>query len=413
MIRSEEKELDLRKQCWKNLKDIAKEYIALLDNYHMYETDVWLNAWMVIQYLEANKERNKNETHGRTMSSRKPKTGFIDTVYGEVQDKMKRTYLLPFENDADGFFCKEYLVHTLGNTGALFRTEQDEEEEYFKRQNGEEVKGFKGYAFRINIVLHRGKDYSRFGYQKIERLEKQDTFKLEDRIMFHKTINGILLRNMVNCMMEYGGNFEAEDFLYLIKQLCKCKSLVWQNMIGCLFILLDVFQKELISLDLYSDLYMIHDIWLAHVKKINYTLHKLTEGFIYLYYDNRCNEDYFKQKCNDCLRSLELESSKNVKKYWEDASQILRVTADIKLDHKNPAWFYAILQREVIHTTKNLYRNNQFCEKPLRNVIEVPCKDGMLRKIDIPSKIANFQPMDMQSIIESLHKDSLREKEEL
>ena len=83
------------------------------------------------------------------------------------------------------------------------------------------------------------------------------------------------------------------------------------------------------------------------------------------------------------------------------------------MDHKNPAWFYAILQREVIHTTKNLYRNNQFCEKPLRNVIEVPCKDGMLRKIDIPSKIANFQPMDMQSIIESLHKDSLREKEEL
>ena len=414
IVRTKEKEMELQEQKISVLEDLIGEYTALIDDYYMYEADVWLNAWFVIQSEKAECERLRKDrgSTSRSMNSYKPITWAVDTATGYVHDKSGREYRLPFEDDADGFFFGEYLKYVLSNTGALFWTELNEDEKNnIRRVSGEKILNFKGYAYRTDILLLRDKDYSRFGYRHIEKIEKSADFKIEDIILFHKTINGVLLRNMINTMVDCKVVFEAEDYLFLIDELCGCKSFVWQNLIGCLFILFRAYQEKMSVYEIDENMYMMLCEWLSEINNINYKLRVLTEGFLYLYHGSITEERIIEEKCKEHLKKLGLEKSRDVVEDGERESDKLRITSEIKMNHRSYKWIYAILQREVINKTKSLYRDEGFQEKVCRIDLEIPYKDqpGEVVIKNIVVKRRNFKP-DINNAVEMLRKRQLRIK---
>jgi hypothetical protein len=391
-VRSSEREREIREQHVENFKRIVKEYTALVDNYNIYEADVWLNAWMAVQYLKAEDKLAKKhcaET-GHTMVAAKPKTGYCDIATGFVRNNKGLEMMIPFDYDEDGCFCEQYLKCAVGNKGSLFWSELDNRNGEIvhvnKEVDAEQIRGFKGYQYRAEIKLVMDKDYSRYSCQRIKALENKADFKIEDKIMFHKTINGLLVRNMTNVMIRHGEEFEAEDYIYFIDLLCGCKSLVWQNLIGYLFVLFGEYQKELVTWDIYGDMYVMFYTWLSGIEKINYNLRKLTEGLIYLYDQNTCDDKFFESKCKSYLESLELENEYE-KEYWKKVSTNLRVNSDVRSNHKDFKWIYAILQRETINQIKYMYRTNQVVE---RNMFCFETDDRT--KILSYSKISDFEP---------------------
>lgn len=419
-----EKERALREQNIQELGEIINKYTALLEDCYIYEADIWLNAWLVLRYIKAEETRleKDREIKSRALSSRKPKTGFVDTATGYVRGKNNREYRLPFENDADGFFGGKYLECTLSNTGALFWTEKsdkEEEEEKFGKEERErkDSNSYKSYKeYRKDIFLCLDVSYSRFTYHNIMGIEEQEGFCIEDKILFHKTINGVLLRNMINTMIASKKDFEAENYIYLINQLCGCKSLVWQNLIGYFCVFLDAYKYELKALNIYGNLYVMLCAWIMHIEKINYKLRILTEGFIYLYNHNHHDDRIFPKKCYIYLKKLKLKTGTDSKKYWsnilkeeskkEEATKKFRVTADVKQNHREFKWIYAILQREVINVTKYLYADNKFCEKMSVESIKISYGDKIVERKTL-SKIVDFQP-DIEGAVEKIKKDLAR-----
>lgn len=371
IIRSTLDEEKLRIKRNEEFIDLLRGYSALLDNFYIYEADVWLNAWLAIQYEKCDKRRPvPGSENTKTMKARKPKTGFVDTATGVVKGKKEKEYALPFEEDADGYFCGEYLKYTLGNTGALFWTEDnglelddDIENKQAEFVEYDEEKNFERCMSQRTVNISVGKNYERFSYKKIEELEKQKSFQIEDKILFHKTINGIWVRNIVNTMIDYHDMFEVENFIGLMETLCECKSLVWQNLISYIFIPAKRYQKELEREGVYDRIVVILFAWISNIGRINYRLARLTEGFIYLYQRAGCPEKIVEEKCEYYLEQLELKYGEEVKKYWAGESSYLRMSKNIDKIHKSPSWIYAIFQRDVIHRTKYLYRNKGFPER--------------------------------------------------
>lgn len=397
IIRSTPTEEKLRKIRNEEFIKLLKGYSTLLDNFYIYEADVWINAWLAIQYEKRDERRAVSET-----KKIKPKPGYIDADGGIVEDRCRTKYMLPFEKYADDFFGDEYLKYTLGKNGTLFWTEEggmgldddtDKEQVGFVRYV--EGKNFIKCMQRGVINISAGKDYKRFSYQEIEKLERQKSFRIEDKILFHKTINGILVRNMINTMIDYQEVFAVEDYIGLIDTLCECKSLVWQNLISYIFIPVKRYQKELKRESIYDYIVTILFVWISNIDRINYRLSRLTEGFLYLYQKTRCPEEVFKEKCEYYLQQLELKCSKDAKEYWMNKSSYLRMPNKIEKFHDCPEWIYAIFQREVIHRTKYLYRNGKFLEKPFE-IKELYTKIGGEDVIlkNIPMKFEELQPTE-------------------
>lgn len=394
IIRTPQEEAELRERNLREFEKLIGNYMALLDNYNVYECDIWLNVWLTLQYKKSDELLSKQESRNDKKGRRKTISGVVDYTEGSVADKNGRKYLLPFKEEVGKCFCVEYLKYTLKNSGVLFWTEKEDNETVTSKEESVENIIWGDESREINLCKDR--DYSRFSYHKIKEIEEQNSFQNEDKILFHKTINGILVRNMINMMINCNGSFEAENYINLIDRLCGCKSLVWQNLIGCLFVLVKAYQRELKTMDIYDDVALMIYTWLTNIEKINYTMSRLIEGVLYLYKDAKCDNDFIERKCKYYLSDLEIYN-KDIEKYWEDKFIKLRVTEEIKKNHKSYEWIYAILQREVIDKTKQLYANDQFQEKAF--TVDIVCKGGEIKKI--PAKIADLQP-DLQKAREWL-----------
>ena len=355
--RSSEREYQIRQNNIEEVKKFLQECIALVDDYWIYDADVWLNARLTLNYLAGGREKDTG--------------GYVNTEGGTVMDDKGNEYMLPFEDDEKGTFCANFLKQALGKKGCLFWTELGEGEDVeIERFDGDVSLGG-NILHRANILLKMDKVYSSFSYNTIYKLEEK--LDIEDKVLFHKTVNGVLLRNMVNMMLESKERdviFDAEDYIDLIDRLCGCKSLVWQNIIACFYVFFQRYKKELKVLDLYADMEMLLSFWLNNIKKINYDLRILTEGFVYLYRRNTYHEEDFKSRCRTHLTYLEQEISKQAKNYWDRQKDSLKVSAAVIRNHTDYCWIYAILQRRTIDTIKKLYRNiddngGGFLEQPL------------------------------------------------
>lgn len=353
---TKEREDKIRRGKIEEVRRLLQEGTALVDDYWFYESDVWLNARLTLSYLTGRKEKHTG--------------GYANTVGGTVMDDKHNEYMLPFEDDEEGTFCADFLKQALGKKGCLFWTELSEGESIESEGGDGENSLGESVLHRAVISLKMDKVYSSFSYQKIQKLEEE--LDMEDKVLFHKTVNGVLLRNMVNMMLEIkDGNviFEAEDYIDLIDRLCGCKSLSWQNIIACFYIFFQRYKKELKVLDLYTDAEMLLGFWLDNIGKINYDLRILTEGFVYLYRRNTYDEADFKLRCRMHLGQLERGTSEEVKKYWTGQNDSLKVSAAVIRNHTDYCWIYAILQRRAIDTIKKLYRgidnkSGGFLEKP-------------------------------------------------
>ena len=79
--------------------------------------------------------------------------------------------------------------------------------------------------YRIELDLSRDKRYDRWSRDVILKLENERGFLLEDQLLFCKTVNGVLSRNILDAMIYAGSTYPIEDCLYLIKRLASCRSL--------------------------------------------------------------------------------------------------------------------------------------------------------------------------------------------
>ena len=359
VCRDAESQRAIEQKNREEFKEFLNECVALLDNYWIYEADVWLNAWLVLKYLECQKQKG--------ILNEKTQKGYGNTEGGNVLDDNAEEHKLPFEDDEGGYFCTDYLKAAIGNKGCLFWTELGEGESINILEDNEKKDVEKRILNKADIKLKQGKTYDSFTYQRIQKLEQD--MGIEDKFLIHKTINGVLLRNMINKMYDNNKFFEVENYVDLVDKLCGCRSLVWQNLIGCMYALFDKYKVELNVLGFYEDADLVLCVWLDHIKKINYDLRILTEGFLYLYERNEHEDAYFEKRCRDFLTNMELETSDLVREYWDKQKQKkkdkdeLRVSSPISKHRSEYCWIYAILQRRAIDTIKNLYRNNQFVEE--------------------------------------------------
>ena len=372
IIRTSDYEDKQRRQTIINFRKFTEECTALLDNYNIYEADVWMNVWLTLEYRKSEKRRVDDKNNKRY--NPKNLLGAVSSKDGYVYGKGDNKYLLPFKEGTDGYFCNGYLKCVLGNAGNIFWTEQENEKVNINK-----------YEY-IDTELRPDRDYSRYDYRKIKKLENRKDYKLEDKILFHKTIHGFLIRNLINIMIKHGKSTPIEECAKSIEPLCGCSSLIWQNLIACFGILIMMYEQELDAAGVYADARLILHAWQLSIEKINYNLHLLIKGMLYLYEGTEQEDDLIERECRQCIPGLELENNETIDKYWESVSKTKKLRASVKNSPEGYEWTYAILQRGIIHMTKKLYADNQF-EKDVSKITE-EVKEG---KIYI-TKAVDLQP---------------------
>lgn len=394
--RDPESEEERRRKKEEDFRNLINEYKLLLDNYWFYKGDIWLNVWLVLKYFNRSGENDslENSRAGANMEG------------GNVLNDKREEIMLPFEDVEDRTFCSGYLYKAVGKKGCLFWTDLEKDEKIDVQKDG--IENSDRLFGRAEIKLKNRKVYNSFSYKKIREFEDEEGINIEDKVLYHKTVNGISLRNVVNKMFGTENIFEIEDYIDLIDQLCGCKSLEWQSLIGCVYVLSEKYKKELVSAGFYGDVMTMLITWLCNIDKINYNLRILTEGFLYLYKKNDHKEasfkSYFEERCREYLSDLELEVSDEAGAYWSRQPDKLNFSESILKNH-DYCWIYAILQRRAIDTIKNLYRKNQFQE----NSSDVICfEDSAGQTLRIRTKRKFVDPDELQADEKSLAAELLK-----
>lgn len=347
IIRPSDMKAKIRNDAILKFKQYVAEMQALLDNYKIYEPDVWINAYLSIRYINARNDAPEGEDVGIA--------GYEDIGKAYYVKAKTISYRIPFESSQEGF-CEKYVKKILGKDQVQILGASILEEKIYKESEGEE--GFLGYKKQVRFDLGKDKRYTRWKQGKVYSLEKSKGFKTEDRAMFYKTINGALVRNLVNTMISTEHIYDVEDYLYLLEKLCMCKSLNWQNLIGCLYIAVAYYQRELAALDLWTDILVMFEAWIMNIPIINYRLELLVSGLIYIIHEK---DQYFKniteveEKCKDALKEIEknpipfsARAEELIKNEWETQKKDLRVSEKVKVNHRQYYWIYAIMQRYII-----------------------------------------------------------------
>ncbi len=334
-----------RKKAKDELKEYTKKMPLLLNDYGIYEPDIWINAYLSIQYIKARTNQSNIDNIVDTAVPIQP------PYHVRAKGNM---YIIPFEEYQEGF-CEQYVKKIGGKDQVQILGADVKEKEYSTCCDKVD---FFGYDKRMELKLDRDMKYTRWTQKKVYSLEKSKEFKTEDKAMFHKTINGVLVRNMVDTMISTGHTYNVEDYLFLVDKLCMCKSLNWQNLIGCLYIQVSCFMRELAALDLWGDIFIMFYSWIYNEKVINRCLELLTGGLIYVAYkQNKAfdNIDEVEKKCKEELAKIEEnpipfceETKKLIHDRWETQEKELRVTKRVEENHTQYYWIYAIMQRHVI-----------------------------------------------------------------
>lgn len=340
IIRDEETDEKVKRECKTTLKRHIEESYYLFEDYYIYESDVWINAYLSVLYI-------KNEG----------KDDLFDIEPGYVEVKGIK-YEIPFRNHPEGF-CKAYSKKILDKDNVQILDIRNEDKESY--EDCMELY-FKGYKKKTILEFSLDKKYKRWSRDKVLELEHSEGFQTEDRILFHKTINGILIRNLVDSLISTKYENDVEDYLYLLDKLCAFKSLLAQNLIGTLFIIMNKYQYTLTKMDLWIDVRLMFSLWLSKVNVMNRRLKLLTGGLLYLIYnyDSEFKDiAKIKNKCDVLIQNIEeyhipftKEQDELIKKEWEQKREEkdYRVTKKVINNHREYYWVYAIMQRRAIRS---------------------------------------------------------------
>lgn len=338
-----------RKNAIECFKEFIGELQTCLDDYRLYEPDVWLNAYLSIKYIRA-----RGAEEGSTR-------GCVYISPPHYVNAKNHKYKIPFEKEQDDF-CVEYMKKLLGKDDVqILGADINPEEKKYECADGEE--GFQGYKKRVQLSWKPGMKCNRWSRGKVWKLERSKNFEIEDRIMFHKTINGVLVRNLVDTMISTGCIYDVEDYLYLLEKLCMFKSMNWQNLIGCLYIYVSQFKRELKVFDrhgnLWGDIEVIFEAFFMNMPAINRRLEVLVGGLTYIIYRQDAyfsNMDDVKEKCRSSLEEIEKQpipfserAKELINNEWEKANEDMRYLEAVKKDHRQFKWIYVIMKRYVIN----------------------------------------------------------------
>ena len=318
IIRSVEKTSALIKEDENHLSELIDELIGVIEGYTVYEPDVWMNAFLSIQYYEW-ENKIKASLEGTELSK-----GAVSVSNGIVTNK-SREFKVPFYefSKREQRMFKGYEESLLAKSIEIFNTEytrhpindkiKKREDESKREEDASDLLGFKGYRKRIVLTFYTGKRYERWSRKKVLELENEPSFSLSDRILFYKTINGVLCRNMIDTMVLHRGDYDIEDYLYLAECLSSCMSLSWQNLIGCLFIIVSRWSEKLEghvddkTETIYSKMMYLFEVWISSINRINFRLECLSKGMIYLilkYEEPFCSESILQEKAEEALNIL-------------------------------------------------------------------------------------------------------------
>lgn len=348
IIRPHSNVIERRDKDVLELRKSIKKLMQLVDDYTMYDSDVWMNVYLSILYIK--------ETNQKYAFPGKEKTGLgLDIDNGIVMAKGLK-YQIPFKKYQEGF-CEGYINKVIGKDDVQILGAYLTEGEGIEYKECNHVR-FRGYRKRAEMTLKKDVRYQRWSREHVQKLENYKYFKAEDKALFHKTINGILIRNLTDTMISTEMMSDAEDYLFLVDKLCTSKSLNWQNLIGCVYIMAKQYEQTLVALDLWCEMHILFELWFMLIDVMNRRLELLTKAVLYLKLkEDRYFSDLEELEIN-CKKSLEKvernpipysqREKELIYKEWSCPSNEMRMRRHVINNHRNYCWVYAILQRQVI-----------------------------------------------------------------
>lgn len=373
---------------------INKMY-RLLDNYSMYDADVWINAYLSFCYIKAKDCVNN-------VSDEKMSALILDDKYHVTAKGIQ--YVIPFET-CENNFCRNYLNTVMGkdNVQILGSELGDNEKESYKEKENSPI----GNEKRVELSFERGKRYTRWERKHVEKLENCKSFHVEDKIFFLKTINAALIRNLTDVMISTGITYDVEEYIYLLDRLCSIESFNWQNFIGCIYIYLNQFLEKIQLSEIWDEIQRLYAQWFYSIEIIDRRLELLTKGLIYCIYRPGIDSDMMKvvqedikNKSEEALKKITInpvlsEERERIAKVWQETEKDLRMNNQVKNNHKQIEWIYAIMQRHAITalTPKN---NKRFRYESIEWKNFILSVKEMLRKVEREQQINGMLKKSMK-----------------
>lgn len=225
----------------------------------------------------------------------------------------------------------------------------------------QKIKDFCGYKQRIKVDFHNEWRCNAWNRNKILMAERK--LQMEDKILYYKTINGNLPRNMVDLMMISKSQMNAFDYLYLLDWLCTCSSIKWKNIIGIITVFSCIYKDTLENFDLLRRVQLCIDLWISSIKTINRRMKCLSNALVYMAYGND-NIDYIKNKCQKDIDELEKfppvynkiyngDAKKYCEEVWSSLPNKLVVNKK-QIESPTEYWcVYAVFQWRIVDNLKS------------------------------------------------------------
>lgn len=354
IIRTDEDELNIIQELVCKLRKMISCMAGFPEDYYILEPDIYMNAYLSIKYI-------KDESIPSEITNTELRKGILMLDGHYMISAKGHEYKVPFkELPMNKKFCLEYQKCLLGKDDVqIFGTSlnADEREEEI---NIQDIQDFCGYKKRIKISFSKDKKCERWSRKHVLKLEQK--LQMEDRVLFYKTINSVLPRNMVDLMVMNQKKFNVYDYLYLIDCLCTCDSIKWKNIIGMITVFGCINKNVLAAYKLWEDLELCIDVWIEQIDTINRRLKCLSNALVYMAYHIDGGVEYIEDMCrkeiaeierfpympNDPLAETMKQRCANI---WEKEPKNLIVR--IKEPPIDYWWIYAIIQWRIIDNLKS------------------------------------------------------------
>lgn len=344
----------------KDWEQILKFIEKQIEEYALYREDVFLNAFFAVQYL------NREKREECFLKLKGVSTDFIDRIDYEIPIKL------------DATFCRNYQEYIFGrNKERIFDVKHhliEVDEEFMKWD----------YKTTKNCKPETEIDNTRWSYKNIHAIEMNNTFKIEDMVLFYKTINPMLaddlLENNIFQDEEKIGN-DVYKRIKIIDKICGIEPFIWQKILVRIFKGMEYLSRILIEEKELESAFAINknnpifisknkkqspcsfreenvllcteqlmDLWNIIVKnteKINYYYNFYSRGLVYCYFQTKGDLKYLQEKCEKYIQRQKERIDIN-----KPESKRIRWGRNGKGDEHLYAW----IQSEIICMTMGHYK---------------------------------------------------------
>lgn len=354
IVRTDEDTLKRLQKLVRELQKMISDMLVFPEDYYILEPDIYMNAYLSIKFIEA--EIIPDEVSGAVV--RKDIVNIDGSGWTSVKG---HAYKTPFENlHIKKQFCLKYQNCLLGKDDVqIFGTSLSGNDSEIEIDT-QDLQDFCGYKKRIKISFSKDKKCERWSRKHILKLEQQ--LQMEDRILFYKTIDSILPRNMVDLMIMNQKKFKVYDYIYLVDWLCTCDSIKWKNIIGMITVFSRINQNVLMAYGLWEELELCIDAWIGQIATINRRLKCLSNALVYMIYYKNDGMRYIEDRCRKEIDEIEVfphifnelyaeTAIQRCSNIWEKQPEKLEIR--IKDSLTDYWWIYAILQWRIIDNLKS------------------------------------------------------------